>query len=83
MSSQPLVCPQELSLEPGKRGLLIDYMDQVKKFGFDFDEKLRLTQVPRIDRLVLGNYYISTNLFEYYHFHVGIKLLILHTSRCF
>ena len=57
MSSQPLVCPQELSLEPGKKGLLVDYMDQVKKFGFDFDEKLRLTQVPRIDRLVLGNNY--------------------------
>ena len=57
MSSQPLVCPQELSLEPGKKGLLVDYMDQVKKFGFDFDEKLRLTQVPRIDRLVLGNYH--------------------------
>ena len=53
-SQQPLVCPQELHLDPGKKELLKDNMNLIKEFGFDFDEELRLVKVPRTDRLVLN-----------------------------
>ena len=48
------VCPQDLSLDVGKKELLKGNLDLIKTFGFDFDDSLRLVKVPRMDRVVLG-----------------------------
>ena len=58
--SQPLVCPQNLDLDPGKKEILKDNLTAIQELGFGLEvndnSKVKLTKVPHCDRLVLGKY---------------------------
>ena len=52
--TQPLVIPQELRLDPGKREILKNQQLVLESLGFVFDHDLRLTKVPQFGKLSLG-----------------------------
>ena len=56
--SQPLVCPQSLDLDPGKKEILKENLAVLQELGFGIevadDSKVKLTKVPHCDRIVLG-----------------------------
>ena len=59
MVSQPLVCPQNLDLDPGNKEILKDNRTFFEELGFGLDitdesSKAKLTKVPHCDRLILG-----------------------------
>ena len=59
MVSQPLVCPQNLDLDPGNKEILKDNLTVFEELGFGLDitdesSKAKLTKVPHCDRLILG-----------------------------
>ena len=60
--SQPLVCPQNLDLDPGKKEILRENITVLEDLGFGLDIgencKAKLTKVPHCDRLVLGKKYV-------------------------
>ena len=58
--SQPLVCPQSLDLDPGKKEILKENLTALEELGFGIEvadnSKVKLTKVPHCDRIVLGKY---------------------------
>ncbi len=65
--SQPLVCPQDLDLDPGHKELLRANVEKLTLRGFKFsigdNNTFSLTQVPQCDRLVLGKEEIDEALY--------------------
>ncbi len=58
LEHQKMLCPQPLHLDPGKKDLLLDNLTTFEKMGFSFDigndDKIKLTGVPRFERLTMG-----------------------------
>ena len=58
--SQPLVCPQSLDLDPGKKEILKETLTVLEELGFGIEvadnSKVKLIKVPHCDRIVLGKY---------------------------
>ena len=58
--SQPLVCPQSLDLDPGKKEILKENLTALEELGFGIEvadnSKVKLIKVPHCDRIVLGKY---------------------------
>ena len=58
--SQPLVCPQSLDLDPGKKEILKENLTVFEELGFGIEvadnSKVKLTKVPHCDRIVLGKH---------------------------
>ena len=52
--TQPLVLPQELRLDPGKREILKSNLTVLESQGFVFDREHRLSKVPQFGKLSLG-----------------------------
>ena len=52
--TQPLVLPQELRLDPGKREILKSNLTVLESQGFVFDHEHRLSKVPQFGKLSLG-----------------------------
>ena len=62
--SQPLVCPQSLDLDPGKKEILKENLAVFEELGFGIEvadnSKVKLTKVPHCDRIVLGKYILNS-----------------------